>query len=155
MIIGIDPGISGAIAVLEDDGTYVEVFDIASQKIKTGKRTRTVLDEKQIIHDLRLYEDHDTQIFLERVSAMPGNGNVSMFNFGSTFGFLKGVLSSVLSAPTLVAPASWKRHHDLIRHEKDDARLLAKEKYPLAPLERKKDCDRADALLIAEYGMTL
>ena len=155
MIIGVDPGIDGAIAVLEDDGTYVEVFDLATVMIISGKKKKRILDEEQIIKDLRLYASEETTVILERVSAMPNNGAVSMFNFGSTYGFLRGVLRGILSPPNLVTPTSWKRHHELIKQPKDSARVLAKEMYPLASLERKKDCDRADALLIADYGRTL
>lgn len=155
MIIGVDPGLSGAIAVLENDGTYVEVFDIATKKIKSGKKSKTVLDDERIIRDICLYSNELSRVYLERVSAMPGQGVTSMFNFGSTYGFLRGVLTALVDTPTLVTPTSWKRYHDLLGSDKDESRLLAQDKYPLASLSRKKDCDRADALLIAEYGRSL
>jgi crossover junction endodeoxyribonuclease RuvC len=78
-----------------------------------------------------------------------------MFAFGESFGVIRGVVSALGMPLELVTPATWKRRFGLIGAEKDAARTKATELYPGIILARKKDVGRADALLIARYGLEL
>src|SRR5690606_16808140 len=90
--------------------------------------------------------------YVERVSAMPGQGVSSMFNFGMGYGVIQGVLASLGIPYTLVTPQTWKKRAGLAGKDKDNARTLAQQLCPEAPLGRKKDIGRADAILIARFG---
>jgi crossover junction endodeoxyribonuclease RuvC len=151
MIIGIDPGVTGAIAFLEDDGSFVEVFDMPTK----------VVGKKNFVNPQELTESLDgsdwysrATVFLEKVHSMPGQGVASMFNFGMGYGIIQGVLAGLGMECTLVTPQGWKKRAGLIGQDKDKARLLAIGLFPEAAdqLQRKKDIGRADALLIAEFG---
>ena len=83
---------------------------------------------------------------------MPGQGVASMFNFGMGYGIIQGVVSALGIPYELVTPQSWKKRAGLIGKDKDNARTMAQQLYPDAPLGRKKDIGRADALLIARFG---
>ena len=151
MYIGIDPGNTGAVAVLNNDGTFFECFDIPLKAEGKNK----IIDSEY----LRFQMDTawTKNVYLETVHAMPNQGVTSMFNFGQGYGIIKGVLGGLDIEYTLVTPQSWKKHHGLLKTDKDAARLKAIELFPEAEqyLQRKKDIGRADALLIAAYGYSL
>lgn len=151
MIIGIDPGNTGAVAVLSRAGKFLRVFDTPLKEEGRGN----IIDANDLLYDLEeLYVD---TVFLEKVHAMPNQGVTSMFNFGQGYGIIKGVLGCLGYDYTLVTPQAWKKHHGLLKTDKDAARLKAIELFPEAEqyLQRKKDIGRADALLIAAYGYSL
>ena len=90
---------------------------------------------------------------IEHVTAIPGQGVTSMFNFGQSFGILKGICSAMQLSVYFVRPAKWKKYFNLINSEKDASRTRAIEIFPYysSNLSRKKDSNKADAILIASY----
>ncbi len=151
MIVGIDPGLDGAIAFLKDSLELVLAEDMPTY---AGTGTRREVNESELAKILkRAYSSggHDA-VYLERVSAMPGQGVSSMFSFGCSYGIVRGVLSALEFPYELVTPQSWKKRAGLIGRDKDAARSMAQQLYPTAPLARKKDIGRADAILIARFG---
>ena len=151
-IIGIDPGLSGGIAILDD----LKIFDIYDMPIMSeGKKNKNQLNSAQLVNIIRknLIPDGDTFLIVEQVSAMPGQGVTSMFNFGQTFGSIKGICAALNLPIFFVRPAKWKKHFDLINSSKDASRTKVIEMYPSisSRLSKKKDVNKADAILIARY----
>ena len=153
-IIGIDPGLSGAIAIL--DGNVVELFDVPSTKITKGKTSKTDYLPYEMAATLRRYwlPNGNVHVFIEKVHAMPGQGSVSMFRFGEGYGLWLGIIAACGYPVTKVTPQAWKKLIMAGMGDKDAARTRAQELFPekMGELSRKKDIGRADALLIAEYG---
>jgi len=149
--IGIDPGATGAFAVCRD-GKILDAVDLPVMARSTGKGNE--LNARELGNLLVPYIN-GSRCIIESVHAMPGQGVSSTFHFGESFGALKAVLS-VLEIPyTLVTPQRWKKHYGLIGHEKDAARTLAITRFPEVAdkLKRKKDCGRADAILMAAFPL--
>tara|TARA_B100000945_G_C20353650_1_gene583522 strand:+ start:238 stop:729 length:492 start_codon:yes stop_codon:yes gene_type:complete len=151
-IIGIDPGLSGAIAILDD----LKIFDMFDMPIMSeGKKNKNQLNSAQLVNILKrhILADKDTCVIVEQVSAMPGQGVTSMFNFGQTFGAIKGICASLNLPIFYVRPAKWKKHFELINASKDASRTKVIEMYPSISdrLRKKKDVNKADAILIARY----
>ena len=150
-IIGIDPGLSGAIAVLDD----LKIFDLFDMPIMPeGKKNKNQLNSAQLVNIIKRHiHTNSTFVIVEQVSAMPGQGVTSMFNFGQTFGAIKGICASLNLPIFYVRPAKWKKHFDLINASKDASRTKAIEMYPSISdrLRKKKDVNKADAILIARY----
>jgi crossover junction endodeoxyribonuclease RuvC len=151
-IIGIDPGLSGGIAVLEDNKVK-ELFDMPV--MPDGKKNKRQLNSALLA---KLIKDHiedieDTVTIVEQVNAMPGQGVTSMFNFGQTFGAIKGICAALELPIYLIRPAKWKKHFELINSSKDASRTKAIEMYPslAQKLSKKKDVNKSDAILIARY----
>ena len=151
-IIGIDPGLSGAIAILEDS-RIEEIFDMPV--MPDGKKNKRQLNSALLV---KLIKDsiknlEDTVMVVEQVNAMPGQGVTSMFNFGQSFGILKGICSAMQLPMYFVRPAKWKKYFNLINSEKDASRTKAIEVFPYfsSQLLRKKDSNKADAILIASF----
>ena len=92
-------------------------------------------------------------VVIEQVSAMPGQGVTSMFNFGQSFGVLKGICSAMQLPVHFVRPAKWKKYFNLIKTEKDASRTKVIEIFPYisSKLSKKKDSNKADAILIASF----
>lgn len=150
MIIGIDPGVTGAIAALDNDGDLVGLEDMPTLKARGGK---TVINIPELGHMLRLANDGTATIVkLEQVHSMPGQGLVSTFNFGMGYGAIQGVVQTLGLPMQLVTPTKWKKAAGLSGAEKDYARTRALQLFPNADLARKKDIGRADAILIARFG---
>lgn len=149
MIVGIDPGASGAIAWLDDMGHLIEVADLPVQKING----RSVLMPAMLAAILRRPHRMPVHCFLERVASRPGEGAVGAFSFGQGFGMLQGVLAALGVPVTLVTPTKWKGHHRLPA-DKGAARLRAAQLWPGLAVEfcRVKDDGRAEAALIGLYG---
>ena len=151
-IIGIDPGLNGAIAVLENNKVK-EIFDVPV--MPEGKKNKRQLNSAQLVKMLKdiSYNKEETVVVVENVSAMPGQGVTSMFNFGQTFGAIKGICAALGLPIFFVRPAKWKKHFDLINSSKDASRTKVIEMYPsISPrLSKKKDVNKADAILIARY----
>ena len=152
IIIGIDPGLNGAIAVLKNN-KVLDIFDVPV--MPEGKKNKRQLNSAQLAKLLKdiIYEKDDVMVVVENVSAMPGQGVTSMFNFGQTFGAIKGICATMGLPIFFVRPAKWKKHFDLINSSKDASRTKAIEMYPLISdkLSKKKDVNKSDAILIARF----
>ena len=154
MIIGIDPGISGAICFMEN-GKIIDVIEMPN--MTDGKKKKKQVNGSQIFNEIfvriKKLDKKDIKVVIEQVSAMPGQGVTSMFNFGQSFGILKGICSAMQLPMYFVRPAKWKKYFNLINTEKDASRTKAIEIFPYysVNLSKKKDANKADAMLIASY----
>ena len=153
LIFGIDPGVSGAISIFKNK-KILEVLDMPT--MIAGKKNKKQVNGAQFAHIVKKYineNEGDAKVVVEQVSAMPGQGVTSMFNFGQSFGVIKGVCSALNISIYFVRPMQWKKYFDLIKTNKDASRTKATEIYPHISdkISRKKDSNRADAILIASY----
>ena len=154
LIIGIDPGISGSICFLQD-GKILNVIEMPT--MTEGKKNKKQVNGSQIYNEICKIIDNiekqDIRVVIEQVSAMPGQGVTSMFNFGQSFGILKGISSAMQLPVYFVRPAKWKKYFNLINSEKDASRTRAIEIFPYfsSQLSKKKDSNKADAILIASF----
>ena len=154
IIFGIDPGVSGAISVLEDK-KIIEVFDMPT--MIDGKKNKKQVNGSQVTNIIkeRLNNDKEKEVVVvvEYVNAMPGQGVTSMFNFGQSFGVIKGICSAMQLPMYFVRPAKWKKYFNLIKTEKEASRAKAIEIFPhiSSKLSKKKDNNKADAILIASF----
>ena len=154
LIIGIDPGISGSICFFED-GKILDVLEMPT--MTDGKKNKKQVNGAQIYNEIstkiRGIEKQNLRVIIEQVSAMPGQGVTSMFNFGQSFGILKGICSAMQLPMYFVRPAKWKKYFGLIKSEKDASRTKAIEMFPYfsSQLSKKKDSNKADAILIASF----
>ena len=153
LIIGIDPGISGSICFFED-GKIIEVIEMPV--MTEGKKNKKQVNGAQIYNEFlkRINNKGDQiRVVIEQVSAMPGQGVTSMFNFGQSYGILKGICSAMQLPMFFIRPAKWKKYFNLINAEKDASRTKAIEIFPYfsSNLAKKKDSNKADAILIANY----
>ena len=154
LIIGIDPGISGSICFFED-GKILDVINMPT--MTDGKKNKKQVNGSQIYNEIskriKKTGDQNIRVVIEQVSAMPGQGVTSMFNFGQSFGILKGICSAMQLPMYFVRPAKWKKYFNLINSEKDASRTKAIEIFPYfsVHLSRKKDSNKADAILIASF----
>jgi len=151
-IIGIDPGLSGGIAVLKNN-SIKKLYDMPV--MPEGKKNKRQLNSAQLAKLIKdnIDKNEEVVIVVEQVNAMPGQGVTSMFNFGQTFGAIKGI-SAALELPIFfVRPAKWKKHFELINSSKDASRTKAIEMYPSVSdeLSKKKDVNKSDAILIARF----
>ena len=153
LIIGIDPGISGSICFFED-GKIIEVIEMPV--MTEGKKNKKQVNGAQIYNEFlkRINnKNDDIRVVIEQVSAMPGQGVTSMFNFGQSYGILKGICSAMQLPMFFVRPAKWKKYFNLINSQKDASRTRAIEIFPYfsTQLSKKKDSNKADAVLIANF----
>ena len=122
-----------------------------------GKKNKKQVNGSQIFNEIsfriKKLDKKDVKVIIEQVSAMPGQGVTSMFNFGQSFGILKGICSAMQLPMYFVRPAKWKKYFNLINSEKDASRTRAIEIFPYfsGQLSRKKDSNKADAILIASF----
>ena len=154
LVIGIDPGISGSICFFKDG----EIIDVVEMPIMTeGKKNKKQVNGSQIYNEIlertKKIDKKDIKVVIEQVSAMPGQGVTSMFNFGQSYGILKGICSAMQLPMYFVRPAKWKKYFNLINSEKDASRTRAIEIFPYfsGQLSRKKDSNKADAILISSF----
>ena len=154
LIIGIDPGISGSICFFQD-GKILDVLEMPT--MTEGKKNKKQVNGSQIYNEIfkriNLIKGQEIRVIIEQVSAMPGQGVTSMFNFGQSFGILKGICSAMQLPMYFVRPAKWKKYFNLINSEKDASRTRAIEIFPYfsSHLSKKKDSNKADAILIASF----
>ena len=154
LIIGIDPGISGSICFFKN-GEIKDVIDMPT--MTEGKKNKKQVNGSQIFNEIskriKEIDRKDIKVVIEQVSAMPGQGVTSMFNFGQSFGILKGICSAMQLPMYFVRPLKWKKYFNLINSEKDASRTRAIEIFPYfsSNLSRKKDSNKADAILIASF----
>ena len=154
LIIGIDPGISGSICFFQD-GVIKDVVEMPT--MIEGKKNKKQVNGSQIFNEIsekiKNMDKKNIKVVIEHVTAMPGQGVTSMFNFGQSFGILKGICSAMQLSVYFVRPSKWKKYFNLINSEKDASRTRAIEIFPYysSHLSRKKDSNKADAILIASF----
>ncbi len=154
LIIGIDPGISGSICFFQD-GSIKDVVEMPT--MTEGKKNKKQVNGSQIFNEIsekiKNIDKKNIKVVIEHVTAMPGQGVTSMFNFGQSFGIIKGICSAMQLSVYFVRPAKWKKYFNLINSEKDASRTRAIEIFPYysSHLSRRKDSNKADAILIASY----
>ena len=154
LIIGIDPGITGSICFFED-WKIIDVVEMPN--MPEGKKNKRQVNGAQVFYEIssriKNIEKEHIKVIIEQVSAMPGQGVTSMFNFGQSFGILKGICSAMQLPMYFVRPTKWKKYFNLINSEKDASRTKAIEVFPYfsSQLSRKKDSNKADAILIASF----
>lgn len=162
IFLGVDPGLEGAIALIDSDTNEVEFWDTPVLEIKVGKSLKHIQNAAQIVILLRQITDgRETMVAIEKVNAMPNTGSgvkmgaTSAFSFGCGYGMWLGILAALELSHEQVHPATWKAAlmHGMSK-EKDSSRVRAMELFPRTArdLSRKKDHGRADALLIAQYS---
>ena len=131
LIIGIDPGITGSICFFQD-GKIVDVIEMPN--MPEGKKNKKQVNGAQIYYEIssriKDIKKEDIKVIIEQVSAMPGQGVTSMFNFGQSFGILKGICSAMQLPMYFVRPTKWKKYFNLINSEKDASRTKAIEVFP-------------------------
>ena len=152
MIIGIDPGITGAIAFLNEDLTALEVYDMPVMPMGKHQQVNGAELGNILMPKLDWAGTLNTTCYIEQVGAMPGQGVVSMFNFGMSYGIVIGVVESLRVPAVFIRPNIWKKRCNLIGKPKEAARTLAQLYYPNQDLSLKKHTGRADALMIARFG---
>ena len=120
---------------------------------KNKKQVNGAQIYNEISKRISLIDKENIRVVIEQVSAMPGQGVTSMFNFGQSFGILKGICSAMQLPLFFVRPAKWKKHFNLINSQKDASRTRAIEIFPYfsSQLSKKKDSNKADAILIASF----
>ena len=154
LIIGIDPGITGAICFFEDR-KIIDLIEMPNMAV--GKKNKRQVNGAQIYNEIferiKNYNKKDIKVVIEQVSAMPGQGVTSMFNFGQSFGVLKGICSAMQLPMYFVRPAKWKKYYNLINSKKDASRTKVIEIFPYISMQlsKKKDSNKADAILIASF----
>ena len=152
IIIGIDPGVSGAICILTD-GKITEIYEMPT--MIDGKKNKKQVNGAEItnIINKELVNEKDINVVIEHVTAMPGQGVTSMFNFGQSFGVLKGICAALKLPVHFIRPVKWKKHFNLINTEKDASRTKVIEVFPYisSKISKKKDANKADAILIARF----
>ena len=151
-IIGIDPGLSGAIAIMQEK----KVINLVDMPIMSeGKKNKRQLNSAQLVKIIKenIENNDEIAVIVENVSAMPGQGVTSMFNFGQTFGAIKGICAALELPIFFVRPSKWKKHFDLLNSSKDSSRTKVIEMYPSLSnqLTKKKDVNKSDAILIARF----
>ena len=152
IVVGIDPGLSGAIAILENN-KVLNIFDMPV--MAEGKKNKRQLNSAQLVNIIKdsTKPNAEKTVVVEQVNAMPGQGVTSMFNFGQTFGAIKGVCAALELPIFFVRPSKWKKHFELINSSKDSSRTKVIEMYPSlsSQLAKKKDVNKSDAILIARF----
>jgi crossover junction endodeoxyribonuclease RuvC len=153
-VIGIDPGISGAIAIFKD-GRLDSVIDMPTLKIASGKTMKSHISAIALVDILDGWSPNEAHVVTERVHARPGQGVSSMFNFGRSAGIIEGVVAALRMPHTYVTPAAWTKAVGRAAG-KDASRMRAMELFPTRAdlFKRAKDDGRADACLIAHWYIT-
>ena len=147
-----------------EEGRIIEVYEMPT--MIDGKKNKrqvngaevTNIFKKELINENNRIESSENyekiaKVVVEHVTAMPGQGVTSMFNFGQSFGVIKGICAALKLPIYFVRPTKWKKHFNLIKTNKDASRTKVIETYPniSSKLSRKKDSNKADAILIARY----
>ena len=145
IFLGIDPGsVSGALGALDHQGNYLEAFDIEHRDkhilaLVFKSRILSIVDPKE-----------GAEICMEQVHSMPNQGVSSTFAFGRAVGVISAVCQLTRYPVHLVTPQKWKKHFHLTA-DKNESLDMARYLWPEAKLKLKKDINKAEALLIAEY----
>lgn len=160
--IGIDPGVSGALALLEYKGEWPELINLIDMPVLALSGNKKQVNASELgkvlrawSHDIEVrttYPKNTIIVYLEQVASMPGQGVAGMFNFGMSYGMVQGVVACLGYPMVLVRPTAWKKRAGLMKTNKDQARTYAQQLFPAADLKLKKYIGRADAILIAMFG---
>lgn len=152
MILGVDPGLSGALALYAPHD--LTIFDMPTHTVKVGTSTKQQVDAYQLGNWLDMYRTRIKLAVVELVGSMPKQGVTSSFNFGFTTGVIHGCLAANQIPTMLVRPNVWKKAFGLIGQDKDASRQAASRIAPTFACHwpRKKDDGRAEAFLLAVYG---
>jgi crossover junction endodeoxyribonuclease RuvC len=152
-IIGIDPGATGAVAILDHEGDLIEVWDIPTVALG-AKGTKKRISPEMLASELRNWQDAAV-CYLEQVAARPGQGVSSMFAFGESLGIIRGILAGMSIPVVLVTPAKWKRDMILPTSSKEYSRQRAAQNWPkhAGEFARVKDDGRAEAALLGLWGI--
>ena len=152
IIVGVDPGISGAICIL-NNGKISELYEMPT--MIDGKKNKRQVNGAEItnIFQKELINEKNSKVIIEHVSAMPGQGVTSMFNFGQSFGVIKGICAALKLPLYFARPVKWKKHFNLINSQKDASRTKVIEIFPYisSQISKKKDVNKAEAILIARF----
>lgn len=156
IVIGIDPGLSGAIAFYDTRAKTIEVHDMPVVEVTRSGKAKKEISPAMVAHILSSHEQQIAAAFVERVGAMPGQGVTSVFSFGYSTGVVIGALAACGIPTTIVTPQAWQKGM-AVRGGKDGSRQRAMELWPdQADLfKRVRDNGRSDAALIAAYGAGL
>ena len=162
MHIGIDPGVTGAIAWFSGEGALIEIEDLPTAAVKVGQSTLNRIVPASLAELLRRPGRIPAAAYVEHVQPMPKNGSIAGFQLGQASGQIEGVLSALGVTIHLIPPQSWKRHYGAPgrglsdAQRKEWARQRALQLWPglAASLARKKDHGRAEAALIGAYGIS-
>ena len=151
LVIGIDPGITGGIAFMRENGTLDAAHDLPTEIARGGKSR---ISASLLAALLKPQLGRQIIAVVEQVGAMPKQGVTSMFNFGRSLGVIEGVLAGLQIPIHYVTPQRWKAHSNMIGTEKGFERTVATQLWPehCKTFQRVKDSGRADAALIARYG---
>lgn len=158
-VLGVDPGLTGAVTVMTSAGEFVEVFDLPVMQTG-GKQSfvKNTINASALFAKLQLVRSGGAGMvaYVEMIAAMPKQGVASMFSMGHTLGAVTSVLACLQIPYVMVRPQEWKRAAGLIKAEKGQSRALAIQRFPEAAgaLARAKDHNRAEAILIGAYGVT-
>jgi crossover junction endodeoxyribonuclease RuvC len=149
MILGIDPGLNGAIAWVSDDGHLIGVADMPTVEVAGKKK----VSPQMLVAMLEDYDDVK-MVAIEDVHALPGQGVTSMFSFGYSAGILAGVCAGLRMPMSFYRPATWKRAAG-VPADKGAARQMAQRFWPgCRDFDRVKDDGRAEAALLARWVAT-
>jgi hypothetical protein len=152
MIVGIDPGLTGALAVLAPDGTLEALYDVPTLTLRTSRGTKQEYDLPGLVALLAPYSGPQSHVLIEESQAMPGQGVRSTWTTGYGYGAWLGVLAALQLPHTRVRPQIWKRALGLSK-DKEASRLRAMQLYPAADLRLRKHHGRAESLLLAHFGL--
>jgi len=152
IVIGVDVGLSGAIAAVSGLGELVGVWDMPVETVGNGKHRCAPFLLYQILCNIRARAAF-VECRIEQVGAMPSQGVTSMFNFGDSFGCVRSAVAVAGIPHAFITPQSWKKQCGLIGTDKDFSRTKAAQLFSSAPLSLKKHIGWADALLIAWSGL--
>ena len=151
-ILGIDPGLSGACALLGHDS--LDILDIpTTTRVVNGKKKQQI-DPYALALWVEYWRTSINFAVIEQVNAMPKQGVTSSFNFGFTTGVIHGILTACAVSVRTVPPQVWKRKFGLLGQDKDASRAEASRRLPkfAAHWPLKKHDGRAEAALLAVYG---
>lgn len=154
IILGIDPGLNGAIAEYDTETGHVVIHDMPTMEVtRNGRKKREV--NAQLLSQV-IASAYAKKAVVERVGAMPGQGVTSVFSFGRSIGIVEGILAAYDIPTTIVVPTVWQKAVSM-RGGKDGSRERATQLFPAQAnlFSRKKDDGRSDAALIAYYGATV
>ncbi len=151
MFCGVDPGLTGAVAIVDATGALVAVQDVPTLRLRVARGTRHDYDVPGMCALLAPYAGASLHVIIEAAQAMPGQGTRSMFTIGYGFGLWLGILVALAMPYTTVRPVVWKKAFGLGK-DKEQARLRAMQLFPSADLRRKRDHGRAEALLLVMWG---
>jgi crossover junction endodeoxyribonuclease RuvC len=151
LVLGIDIGSQGALALLGSDGALIDIFDMPI--LRDGPKGRPNVNAPLLAEII--FKSHASHAFIEFVGARPGEGPTGAFAFGRSRGVIEGVLAAAGTSASMITPANWKRLAGLSLASKDASRSEAIRRWPARAglFARVKDDGRAEAALIAVAGL--